>query len=177
MRTKQKVRVIITTVVIVLLALLVGAYSAMKSCLAHNEFFGKAEHFVTKVDLPLSLEQAREELKFPLPDQASDIYYAHYHQWIAYDFMVKFHAPLDVCKSHARYIIQEYNNKNPDRHISGLTFFEDLSFPVVSSGSMNVAWFDLHEMKRGFVTGEGGPMQPMIWIDADRNIFYYRVMD
>ena len=179
MTKKQITWGIVFLLIIACCSLFFWGFSAIRSFLAHDEFFGKTENFITKVDLPITLEQARKDLKFSLPDEATDIYYAHYKQWISYDFMVKFKAPLEVCKSHALAIIQEYNEneKNPDRYISGLTFFADLSFPKVSSQPLNVTWFDLHKIEKGFITREAGPMQPMIWIDADRNLFYYRMMD
>lgn len=175
---KHKV-VIIIIVLGVFCGLLFGAYSAIKSFLAHDEFFGPAEKFVTKVDAPIPLEQAREELKFPLPDEATDIYYAHYHQMISYMFVVKFSAPLEVCKSHAIEIIQSFNENNPDRQIN-LEFLA-ITEPQVGDGDLgpllNVTWFDTHDIKNGLMIGAMGAMQPMIWIDADRNILYYSMID
>ena len=154
------------------------ACSAIKSFLAQDEFFGPAENFVTKVDSPLSLEQARQDLKFPLPDEASDIYYAHYHQMISYMFMVKFSAPIEICKSHAIDTIQRFNGNNPDRQIN--LEFSAITEPLSSAESnpiLNVTWFDAHNIKNGLMIGVMGAMQPMIWIDTDRNLFYYEIMD
>jgi len=134
---------------------------------------GPPENFVTKVDSPISLEQAREEVPFPLPDEASDIYYAHFRYLMAYEFLVKFKAPLEICKSHAIYIIQRYNENetNPDRHIL-LEFNEitDTPLPVWDSDfPLNITWFDLENIKKGLRIDDG----ISIWIDTDRNIFYY----
>jgi len=180
--TKRKIYTVIIVIVVILLVLLVGAYSLINSLLANNEFFGSAENFVTKVDSPISLEQARKELTFPLPDEATDVYYAHWHQWISYMFKVKFSAPLDVCKSHAIDVIQRFNENHPDRKIPlELTEISDLSVlpkeDTSPSPPLNITWFDVHDIKNGFKIGTIGPMQPMIWIDADRNIFYYEMID
>jgi hypothetical protein len=96
---KKTKRTISISIMIGCCALLFVGYSALRSFLAHDEFLGPAENFVTKTDSPLTLEQARKDLRFPLPDEASDIYYARYAQWISYDFIVKFKAPVEICKS------------------------------------------------------------------------------
>jgi len=180
MAKKRITRGIIILLVIVFCVLLFWGYSEFRSFLSHDEFFGAAENFVTKVDSPLTLENARKDLKFLLPDEASDIYYAHYAQWIAYDFKVKFKAPLEVCKSHALHVIQRYNENegNPDRKI--VLEFTVISEPPRPEGSgppINIMWFDVHNIKNGFKIGIKGAQQPMIWIDADRNLFYYRLTD
>ena len=179
MTKKQIVGGIIILFVIASGSLAFWAYSAIKSFLAHDEFFGPAENFVTKVDSPISLEQARKELKLPLPDEATDIYYAHYHQMISYMFMVKFSAPLDVCKSHALDIIQRFNENNPDLHIN--LEFSAIAEPPAGDGNLapplNVTWFDTHNIKNGFMIAGNGLSQPSIWIDADRNLFYYSLTD
>lgn len=177
---KKTKRIILISIIIGCCVLLFGGYSALRSFLAHDEFFGPADNFVTKVDSPLTLEQAREELSFPLPDEASDIYYAHYFQWIAYDFIVKFKAPVEVCKSHALLLVEQYNENegNVDRHIP-LEFMDIIKPPRILqiSEPLNVDWFDVQHIKSGLMIGKDNPSQPCIWIDADRNLFYYRMTD
>lgn len=173
MNKKTKILIVIASC-----ALLFGGFSIIRSFLIHDEFLGPADNFVTKVDFPLTLEQARKHLTFPLPDEATDIYYAHYAQWIAYDFMVKFTAPFEQCKSHAIYLIEKYNEENPDRKMpSELTIIAELPLPEDTSDPINITWFDVHNIKNGFIIATGGSLQPTIWIDADRNTFYYRLMD
>ena len=172
--------VISTLIIIVCCMLFFCGYSVFRSFVSNNEFYGDAENFVTKVDSPLTLEQARKDLRFPLPDEASTIYYAHYRQWIAYDFIVKFNAPVELCKSHALVLIEKYNEneENIDRHIS--LDFEDITEPPYKTpigDPLNIDWFDIHHIKNGLFIGSYGPMQPSIWIDTDRNIFYYRLTD
>lgn len=135
---------------------------------------------VTKVDAPISLEQARKELKFPLPDEATEIFYAGYSQWMAYEFRVKYNAPVEVCKSQALLLIERYNKENPDQKIS-LKFSEISELPFQETENtyppLNITWFDVHNITNGFVIGGGGSYCPMIWIDADRGLIYYCVTD
>ena len=141
---------------------------------------GPPGNFVTKVDSPISLEQAREEVPLPLPDEASDIYYSHFRYFMAYDFKVKFNAPLEVCKSHAMDIIQKYNeNKNDwDRPVAleFIVISEPLSQSQDSEDTyppLNITWFDTYNIENGLEIGDN----PTIWIDTDRNIFYYSASD
>lgn len=133
---------------------------------------GPAENFVTKIDSPLMLDQARKELNFPLPDEASDIYYAQYRQLFAYEYKIKFNAPVEVCKSHALLLIRQYNQKNPNRTIplefseisESTQLMQEYTYPP-----LNIIWFDLQNIQNGLTIGSN----PMIWIDTDRNLFYY----
>ena len=169
---------IIILIVIAFSALLFWGFLAIRSFLAHDEFFGAAENFITKVDSPITLEQARKDLKFPLPNEASDIYYAHYAQWIAYNFMIKFQAPIEICKSHAICLIEKYNKENPDKKITPeLIEIIEPPFPAETGPPFNITWFDVHNIKNGFEIGTGAIHQPSIWIDSDRNLFYYRLTD
>jgi len=137
---------------------------------------------VTKVDSPISLEQSREELNFSLPDEASDIYYAHYRYFMAYDFKVKFNAPLEVCKSYALDMIQRYNENKYDWESHVALEFTIISEPPFMSEEsedtyppLDITWFDTYNIENGFKIGEG--TSPVIWIDTDRNLFYYEMTD
>ena len=151
---KKTKRSISISIIIGCCALFFWGYSALRSFLAHDEFYGPAENFATKVDSPLTIEQARKDLRFPLPDEASDIYYAHYAQWIAYDFIVKFKAPVEICKSHAMLLVEQYNENEKDinRHIP--LEFKVITKPpqIVQIGEpLNINWFDVHHIKNGFM--------------------------
>jgi hypothetical protein len=177
---KKTKSIISITIIIGCCALLFWGYSALRSFLAHDEFGGPAEIFATKADSPFTLEQARKNIRLPLPDEASDIYYAYYAQWIAYDFIVKFKAPVETCKSHAMLLIKQYNENegNADRHIP--LEFKDITEPpqMVQIGPpLNVDWFDVSHIKNGLMIAGNNSMQPSIWIDTDRNLFYYRLTD
>lgn len=160
--------------------LLLGGYFTIRYFLAHDEFLGPAENFITKTDAPLTLEQARNKINFSFPDEASDIYYAHYSQWIAYEFFVRFNASAEVCKSRALLLIEQYNSNenNTQRHIP-LEFKQITKPPAkeVIDHPLNIIWFDVHNIKNGFTIGGNNPSQPFIWIDVDRNLFYYRLTD
>jgi hypothetical protein len=130
------------------------------------------------VSTPLSLGAARQEIDFPLPQGATNILFAEYSQWIAYDFMLKFDAPLGVCKSHALLLLQQHNTNMPERLVPiELRPIDAPPEPVPAEPPLNVTWFDIHNITNGFVGGAFGSHQPMIWVDADRGILYYRYTD
>jgi hypothetical protein len=177
---KKTKRTISISIIIGCCALLFGGYSVLRSFLAHDELFGYAENFIAKTDSPLTLEQARKDLRFPLPDGASDIYYARYAQWKSYDFIVKYKAPVEICKSHAILLVEQFNKKeaNVDRHIP--LEFKNITEPpqMMHIGQpLNVNWFDVHHIKNGLMIAGNNSMRPSIWIDIDRNLFYYRLTD
>lgn len=141
-------------------------------------FNAPPEDFAHALSEPISLEVARQELGIPLPENATNILYAQYAQWIAYEFMLKFEAPLDVCKSHALLLIERHNTNAPDRLVpAGLRKLKETPAAIPPSPPLNVTWFDVHKIKKGFVGGAFGSHQPTIWIDADRGILYYRYTD
>ena len=127
---------------------------------------------------PVSLDVARKDLSIPLPDGATGILYAQYAHWIAHEFMLKFEAPLEVCKSHALVLLERHNTDMPQNQVAvELRNLTEPPNPVPSGPPLNVTWFDIHNIKNGFVGGEVGPSQPRIWIDADRGILYYSSAD
>lgn len=152
--------------------LLIGHWFA--ECL----FNAPPEGFVHSLTEPVVLEVARQELDIPLPDGATNILYAQYAQWIAYDVMLKFEAPVEVCKSHARVLLQRHNTNMPERLVPvDLRPIDAPPDPVPPEPPLNVAWFDIHTITNGFVGGAFGSHQPMIWVDAGRGILYYRYTD
>ncbi len=143
-----------------------------------NLFNAPPEDYAVALSKPVSLEVARQELDMPLPDGATNILYGQYAQWIAFEFMLKFEAPLDVCKSYAVALLERHNTNRPEARVSTdlreLTVVPD---PVPPAPPLNISWFDIHNIKKGFGAGAPGSHQPMIWIDAERNLFYYRYTD
>lgn len=136
------------------------------------------EDFVSALSEPVSLEVARQQLGIPFPDGATNILYGQYAQSIAYEFMLKFEAPLDVCKSHAIVLIERHNTNMPDQLVPGeLRELTEAPAPIPPKPPLNVTWFDVHKINKGFVAGEIGSHKPRIWIDSERNLFYYIYTD
>lgn len=92
-----------------ILLLVAGAGWFLAHQFVESLFNAPPEDFAHALSEPISLEVARQELDIPLPGNATNILYAQYAQWIAYEFMLKFEAPLDVCKSHALLLIERHN--------------------------------------------------------------------
>jgi hypothetical protein len=63
-------------------------------------------------------EVAKWLLPIPLPAEASDIQYAEYSEGIAYEAYATFHAPSQTCLDYAKAILQEDNQRNPNRLVS-----------------------------------------------------------
>lgn len=151
-------------------AILLGVFFWIK----HN-IASKAS--VSVLTEPISLEEARKKLDIPLPDRASNILYAGYAEWVAYDFILKFEAPVDICKSHALLLLEEHNKQTSQEKLP-LEFRTITETPTISGKlPFDIDWFDIHNIKNGLLAGDSGSHQPMIWIDTDRNIFYYRYTD
>ena len=145
---------------------------------AESLFNAAPEDFAHTIDEPIALDTARQELDIDLPDGATNLLYAQYAQWIAYEFMLKFEAPSEVCKSHALVLLQRHNTNMPERLVPvALHPLDAPPEPVPPEPPLNVTWFDIHNITNGFVGGGFGSHQPMIWVDADRGMLYYRYTD
>ncbi|MEM7393902.1 MAG: hypothetical protein AAF492_16310 [Verrucomicrobiota bacterium] len=153
--------------------LVVWAFSRMMK----NEMAGPPEDHVNKVTEPVGLAEVKKDLSFPFPPGASNIYWAEYAQWVAYDFRVRFEAPLEQCRSNALTVLKDFNRKNAHRPVdvtlTRLTNRIDYTEP---GPPLNIDWFDLHNITNGVRSARGGSHQPTIWIDEDRQIFYYLYM-
>jgi hypothetical protein len=161
-----------------LLALLIAGFILIGHWFAESLFNAPPEDFAHSLREPIALDVARQELDFPLPDGATNILYAQYAQWIAYEFMLKYEAPLEVCKSHALVLLQRHNTNMTERLVPvELRALSEPPKAVPPEPPLNVDWFDIHNITNGFIGGAFGSHQPMIWIDADRGILYYRYTD
>lgn len=127
---------------------------------------------------PVSLEDARQQLSIPLPDGAANILYGQYAELSAHEFVLRFEAPVEVCKSHAEVLINRHNRDNPGSRVSGeLREITEPPPTILAQPPLNITWFDIDNIRNGVVTGEVGSHQPRIWIDTERGVFYYIVTD
>ena len=126
----------------------------------------------------MDLETARKQVDIPLPDSATEIFYGYYSEWMAYDFILRFKAPLETCKAHASILLKHHNKTSPENLVSEkLQEMTEIPEQISFTGFSNVTWFDIHNIKDGFIAGEFGSHQPRIWIDKTKNILYYRYTD
>jgi len=133
---------------------------------------------IRKSDSPLTLNEAKTKINFQFPKSAKNIYFADYNQWIVKEFLMKFDASLEDCKSFSLNLIEKHNQEAPKRKIPNELFkIEKSPDPFSPQPSLKVKWFDIDRIKHGFYAGKNASHTPRIWIDSDRNKFYYLYTD
>jgi len=124
-----------------------------------------------------------------VPRSASWIRCSEFGYWLAYDLQVKFSAPYEDSLKTAESILAKHRAEaklhQPDyvrieikngRYLTPSG--EDVvSFEEHARGQGSKWWFRPDRVKNGIFIGERGSYVPQIWIDRDRNIFYYRETD
>lgn len=138
---------------------------------------------------PLDYQQAIAFGHCPisLPPEAKQVqfvdYYAGYGHFIQY---VRFEAPLDVCRSHAKRIIKEHNANIRPASLQVLTDSQSFdlerartfsSQAVSGEPASQAPWFDTGSILNGEAWGERGSHKPYMLIDVDRGFFYYLCSD
>jgi hypothetical protein len=129
------------------------------------------------VDKPQTYNQARKRCPISLPPTASDIQYAMYGDWQIADHYVKFRAPVEDCIDNARVVIAKNKKDHPQRRSDFDHTFEFVRKPASPDSTFlgKLPWFDIGNITNGISLGGDGDMQPHIWIDKDRGIFYYHL--
>jgi hypothetical protein len=115
--------------------------------------------------------EARKHITISLPDEATNIRFAGYREWLAVEDLMRFEAPTDTCLKHAELVL-------PGKEILPINA-EDLARAArqpFGSHFKDSSWFDLHKATN-VVHISGGPSQAEIWIDQDRGVLYYRMTD
>lgn len=139
---------------------------------------------ITQSVQPETVEQARKHdvsmIGIPLPDSAKNVQYAFFSQWIALLELVRFEAPEEDCRAVAEAIVAKYNVECPDRKIPGLRSINcvpEPDQPTVGRELLSAPWFTPQTIRTGLVAGACGGRQPMVWIDTQRGVLYYRRAD
>jgi hypothetical protein len=131
-----------------------------------------------RYDKPLTYARATEEndITFPFPESAHDIYYGIYGEWQAYTMIVRFDAPVQDCIKHIDSVLawddRTYNRTSSYPRVT-VTHVE----PVNAGFLTPTSWFTPDKIKHGIHVGEGGGHVPQIWVDLDRGTFYFRETD
>lgn len=123
-------------------------------------------------------ELSRAILSVDIPADATDIQFAEYSEWQAYELFVTFRAPATTCASYARAILDDFNKQHPVRQVSSdLHPFVGVPLQKVVSTVLPVPWFTPEAIAQGVEGGKRGSHQPKVWVDTARGAFYYQYTD
>lgn len=126
---------------------------------------------VLKTRSPVSLAAARKDCPIPLPDTAKNIQYAAWSQWIAHETYVRFDAPASDCLTQATAVLQPYAQQFGSSVVS-----REVSGPPESfhaSDKLDVQWFDIGKFTKGVVFQLSDHHGPAVWVDTNRQCFYF----
>jgi len=151
-------------------------------------FAGPAE--VTQTSMPVAAAEAQQYLPFELPASARNVQYSLWSAWMGFDDRVRFEAPVDDCIATAKRIVERHNAENanqPDWRVPGIRKIdgESLKDLVDRAGiawdpeppANPTLWFHPETIKKALVAGDMGSHTPLIFIDAEHGVFYYRMTD
>jgi hypothetical protein len=156
-------------------AALIGAALAVLLCGAFSAVFFymmrdvKNEHFQP----PLTVEEARH-LNCPivLPDSAQNVQFEIVSGGIqAVEILVRFEAPVDVCKSHVQTV---FNAMAGHTGRPLLVPLDHTPLPEDHDMVGRAPWFDVEKIRFGC---EAQSNNTQFWIDMDRGIFYCKITD
>ena len=137
-------------------------------------------HPVIHSDRPLSLAEVKG-IKFPFPATATNIQFAEYREFIAYQYVVRFEAPKEDCLATVAKVVQAFRHSGttPDA-VAELSQIRPIAAErdhVKEVGDFSVPWFDPENIKNGVEAGKRSSHTPKIWIDTDRGAFYFQYTD
>jgi hypothetical protein len=127
---------------------------------------------------PLRRDEVNEPLlPVALPAGVTDIQFAAYAEWQAYEVFVTFRGPPTTCLAYARDVLAAFNGAHPDRRVPA--DLAPITRPVADVGSrtLPVAWFTPQAITAGVEGGADGSHQPRVWVDTAAGAFYYRYTD
>lgn len=164
--------VVVGTIVLFLLAIL-GAYLYVNHLVSTP--------MVWQTSGPTPLQEASTRCPIPLPATATNIQYAAYRRWQAYEAFVRFEAPVVDCLAHVDKINKLHMDHHPPSDVRiRWKPIDPAALVLKVSGlpsSMKTSWFDLQRIQRGQWIKGGGSHVPAVWVDEDRGLFYYHVTD
>lgn len=127
---------------------------------------------------PLSLAEAKQ-CPIPLPKSAHNIQYAEHADWQILDRFVRFEAPPQDCIAEAKAILAEDEKAGSRIPESDRTFHPAATLPTAGSEYFkDLSWFDackLPQSPHWLEIGGDADIEPHIWIDQDRGVFYYHM--
>ena len=149
-------------------ALLVFLLAALSGC---------GPDLLVRADQPLALAEVhrRKQTDFPFPQAASNIHYAVYRDWQAFEYIVRFDAPPTDCAATVSAALG-WHERGEAAVSHPSVPIERVSIPS-SSYLHPVSWWDGAVIQQGVFAGEDSSHKPTIWIDSELGRFYYRSTD
>ena len=138
---------------------------------------------------PLTFEEAKAigKCPIPLPAGATNIQYADFYAGAGgFSRYVRFEAPLAVCQEHAIKLLAEHNARQTqatqkvslDPKAFDRLYGESLAASARSGEFASQApWFDCDRIQDGAIWGDNRSHTPLVIIDKERSVFYYRISD
>ena len=127
---------------------------------------------------PLRRDEVLEPLlPVALPRDATDVQFASYAEWQAFELFVAFRAPPATCEAYAREVLAAFNRANPNRRVAADLVPIAGAVDRIQSGTLAVGWFRPDAIGSGVEGGERGSHQPKVWVDAATGTFYYLYTD
>jgi hypothetical protein len=131
-----------------------------------------------RTDRPLSLAETkqRKETDFPFPASATNIYYATYADFQAFEYLLRFDAPAPDCEATIARALAWHEAR----------YRRSWTYPTVSVATEAlppssylepVAWWDGSVVEQGLFAGKDLSHMPAIWVDSKLGRFYYRSTD
>jgi hypothetical protein len=145
---------------------------------AGASFWKNSKPDIFETRAPVTIQGA-QKCPIPLPPNARNVYFAYYSDAPVYQSFVRFELPYEegiaqvekVFRAHAA--AMRWPFRMPVRKAISET--PQLDFKPVKA--LHVSWFDIGRIRNGVTFGELNSWQPQVWIDKDRNLFYFCVTD
>jgi hypothetical protein len=175
----QKLLIFILAILIGGAALLIGG----KIVLVYLSPFSHMKAGIIITPSPVSLELAEKNCPISLPRSARNIQYGVWSLWQASMTYVRFEAPVDDCLKHAEKVLNEHVLSY---NLTGVSIVTNTDFqkpqnPGTPTKDFDVSWFDVEAISGGIQfelkSDPNGVSSPIIYVDKNRGVFYYRYYD
>lgn len=137
---------------------------------------------IWRFDVPMSREEAlKSGFVFPFPEAARNIQFATCSRGFAYEWLVKFEAPVSVCEQHVDEVLKHHDmpwnsSGMPKQEALGAEESDHVEYSEF--GMLKpTPWFDPDSIKRCLHVGRPGCSTPEFWIDREKGVFYFRLTD
>lgn len=159
-----------------LLALIIVTAALFWRGLGYITYPAKPE--VLQTERAVQLKDA-QKCPISLPSTAKDIYYASYSQFSVSQIFVRFEVPYEDAVLHAQRLFREYAAR--DGRVTEVSdprpIIEPPELRIEPLPELHVGWFDIEHIHNGVTFGDINVGGPRIWIDKDRNLFFYCLTD
>ena len=131
---------------------------------------------------PVSLKLARKKCPIPLPESAFNIQYGVWSYWQSSSSFVRFEAPVSDCMEHVETIFNRYVSifNLTGVSIIKITNFQKYTHNPAIMVNFDVSWFDIASISNGIKFelefDQPGRSSPTIYVDQNRGVFYYELL-